>query len=156
MQEDVNHPPYYGGKIETIEIIRHYCCDMANVFKYLLRAGKKEISSERKDLRKALWYLKDYTFTYLDSLKDHEYISFEPTKEAIKNFKRFKDNQKYEVLMDKLKFQGLIITRGAGDKKICLEVIKELENILDNGCWVNGKLIEGIKTRQLRFNFKNK
>ena len=64
----VDHPEHYQGKngIETIEIIRHYVCDIANALKYLMRAGKKQemgmddAEKEMEDLKKALWYIKDY------------------------------------------------------------------------------------------------
>ena len=66
--EHVNHPKHYQGKngIETIEIIRHYVCDIANALKYLMRAGKKQemgmedAEKESEDLKKALWYIFDY------------------------------------------------------------------------------------------------
>lgn len=64
----VDHPEHYQGKngIETIEIIRHYVCDIANALKYLMRAGKKQemgmedAEKEIEDLKKALWYIEDY------------------------------------------------------------------------------------------------
>lgn len=67
MSNRVNHPEYYKKKngIETIEVIRHYVCDIANAQKYLMRAGEKPeqgMTAEEKeveDLRKALWYIQD-------------------------------------------------------------------------------------------------
>jgi len=67
MNNRVNHPEYYKKKngIETIEVIRHYVCDIANALKYLMRAGEKPeqgMTAEEKeveDLRKALWYIQD-------------------------------------------------------------------------------------------------
>ena len=64
----MEHPSYYQGEngIETIEIIRHYTCDIANALKYLMRAGKKsemgmeDAEKEIEDLKKALWYIEDY------------------------------------------------------------------------------------------------
>lgn len=64
----VNHPTYYQGEngIETIEIIRHYTCNIANALKYLMRAGKKQemgmdaAEKEIEDLKKALFYIEDY------------------------------------------------------------------------------------------------
>lgn len=66
--EHVNHPAHYQGEngIETIEIIRHYTCDIANALKYLMRAGKKhemgmdDTEKEIEDLKKALWYIEDF------------------------------------------------------------------------------------------------
>lgn len=68
MSDRVEHPSYYQGRngIETIEIIRHYTCDIANALKYLTRAGLKGESGmtqrekEMEDCRKAIWYLRDY------------------------------------------------------------------------------------------------
>lgn len=69
MTNRVEHPDYYQGEngIETIEIIRHYTCDIANALKYLMRAGKKQemgmedAEKEMEDLKKALWYIEDYS-----------------------------------------------------------------------------------------------
>lgn len=81
MKERVNHPTYYNthpsGR-ECIEIIRHYVCDIANVFKYLWRAGLKQeagISDKQKeieDCKKAIWYLNDYLH---DAIEGSEYRS---------------------------------------------------------------------------------
>jgi len=68
MTNRVEHPDYYQGKngIETIEVIRHYVCDIANALKYLMRAGKKQemgmddAEKEIEDLKKALWYIEDF------------------------------------------------------------------------------------------------
>ena len=68
MSNRVNHPEYYKKKngIETIEVIRHYVCDIANAVKYIMRAGVKPeqgMTAEEKeieDLHKAEWYIKDF------------------------------------------------------------------------------------------------
>jgi len=62
MSEMVNHPQHYGGKnnvYEVIKIIEALEMDfhLANTFKYIARAGKKETDKELQDLKKALWYL---------------------------------------------------------------------------------------------------
>lgn len=67
-EERVSHPSHYQGDngIETIDIIRHYTCDIANALKYLMRAGRKQedgmtaAEKEVEDLRKALFYIEDY------------------------------------------------------------------------------------------------
>lgn len=77
--EHVNHPAHYQGKngIETIEIIRHYTCDIANALKYLMRAGKKQemgmedAEKEIEDLKKALWYIEDYRVKIPQLLLSH-------------------------------------------------------------------------------------
>lgn len=54
----VNHPPHYtAGGIETIDFIEAKGLDyhLANVIKYVSRAGKKGDMLE--DLKKAQWYL---------------------------------------------------------------------------------------------------
>lgn len=59
----VNHPPHYKvGGIETIEFIEAKDLNfyLANVVKYVSRAGKKSASTELEDLRKAQWYLDRY------------------------------------------------------------------------------------------------
>lgn len=66
--EKVNHPKHYNSHssgIECIEIARHYCFSIGNVFKYIWRAGLKkelgteDIDKEIEDLEKASWYLND-------------------------------------------------------------------------------------------------
>ena len=75
----VNHPEHYQGEngIETIEIIRHYTCDIANALKYLMRAGRKsemgmeDAEKEIEDLKKALWYIEDYRVKIPQLLLSH-------------------------------------------------------------------------------------
>ena len=62
MQEQVNHPPHYGGKdnpYEAIKVIDAWNLDfcLGNVVKYISRAGKKDNNSKEQDLKKSLWYL---------------------------------------------------------------------------------------------------
>ena len=87
MKEQVNHPAHYNqhpAGIECIDIIRHYTCDIANALKYLWRAGlkpemgKDDAEKEIEDLKKALWYIEDYskhinkraTYTVAKAAKD--------------------------------------------------------------------------------------
>lgn len=69
--DNVNHPSHYTWLkekcgIEVIDITRHFCFDLGNALKYLLRAGHKtdadktEKEKEIEDLKKAVWYIKDY------------------------------------------------------------------------------------------------
>lgn len=64
VQEEVNHPPHYtDGKIEVIDFLedKNLPFHLANVVKYVCRAGKKgDTSRELVDLRKAQWYLNRY------------------------------------------------------------------------------------------------
>lgn len=61
--EYVNHPNHYQfgpeSAYEVIKIIEALEMDfhLGNTFKYIARAGKKEIDTEIQDLRKASWYL---------------------------------------------------------------------------------------------------
>lgn len=80
--EHVNHPTHYQGEngIETIEIIRHYTCDIANALKYLMRAGKKpemgmdDAEKEMEDLEKALWYVEDYVKNFGNTAWEVDHI----------------------------------------------------------------------------------
>lgn len=62
--DPINPSHYKTGGIETIDYIEaklgvdgafSYC--LGNVLKYVSRAGKKNIATEREDLEKAQWYL---------------------------------------------------------------------------------------------------
>ena len=69
----VNHPSHYTWLrdlcgIEVIDITRHMNFNLGNAIKYILRAGRKPITSEDKsdfytgmiqDLEKAAWYIND-------------------------------------------------------------------------------------------------
>ena len=65
MTDKINSPSHYtSGGIEAIDYIQAklgddgciaYC--LGNVIKYVSRAGKKDISAETEDLKKAQWYL---------------------------------------------------------------------------------------------------
>ncbi len=62
MENNVNHPPHYGGgdnPYETIKVIENWELDfcLGNAVKYISRAGKKDPTKERDDLLKAVWYL---------------------------------------------------------------------------------------------------
>ena len=57
-------PKYYGGKdnqYEVFKVLEAWELDqdfyLGNVIKYLARAGKKNISTKKEDLQKALVYL---------------------------------------------------------------------------------------------------
>ncbi len=79
MSNRINHPDYYQGEngIETIDIIRHYVCDIANALKCLMRAGRKpemgmdDAEKEKEDLKKALWYIEDYRVKIPQLLLSH-------------------------------------------------------------------------------------
>lgn len=62
LEEQVNHPVYYGGahnKYEAIKVIEALNMDfhLGNTFKYIARAGVKSKETEIEDLQKAAWYL---------------------------------------------------------------------------------------------------
>jgi hypothetical protein len=54
---DPKHYKSHPSGIECIEITRHFCFNLGNVFKYLWRFDKKGAPVE--DLKKASWYLFD-------------------------------------------------------------------------------------------------
>jgi len=63
MENKINHPDYYQGKFECIDVMRAMFGDFAvadfckcNAFKYRFRAGKKPGEEAEKDLAKAEWY----------------------------------------------------------------------------------------------------
>lgn len=59
--DDVNYPRQYlihPSGVECITITEHMNFCMGNVIKYCWRAGLKNSTTNIKDLKKALWYLK--------------------------------------------------------------------------------------------------
>lgn len=65
MSDEINHPAHYTfGKIEVISVIEDWQlpAHLANVLKYMARAGRKNPDTELQDLDKALWYLNRYRY----------------------------------------------------------------------------------------------
>lgn len=63
VQDPVNHPPHYTyGTIEVIDVLEDWQLPhhLANVVKYVARAGRKDRDAELQDLKKARWYLERY------------------------------------------------------------------------------------------------
>jgi len=62
--EEIDHPDHYGGRgnpYEAKKLIRVLGFGFfdGNALKYMIRAGKKPGQDKIKDLKKAVWYLKD-------------------------------------------------------------------------------------------------
>ena len=60
MTDNINHPKHYqtASGLEAIEVIEAFFANdfhLANVFKYLARADKK--NNRLEDMEKAAWYL---------------------------------------------------------------------------------------------------
>lgn len=58
-----DHPPYYQGSYECIDLmreiygdeaVRHFC--ICNAYKYRFRAGAKQTETAQDDIKKAEWY----------------------------------------------------------------------------------------------------
>lgn len=63
--DPVNHPQHYAdGKYEVIDFIestgKQRSFYLGNAVKYISRAGKKDPSKKKEDLKKAIWYLERY------------------------------------------------------------------------------------------------
>ena len=64
-EKKLTYPTYYGGHdnpYEAIKIIEQLNLNfhLGNVFKYIIRAGKKDSNKEIEDLNKAMWYLEKH------------------------------------------------------------------------------------------------
>ena len=64
-EKKLTYPTYYGGQdnpYEAIKIIEQLNLNfhLGNVFKYIIRAGKKDSNKEIEDLNKAMWYLEKH------------------------------------------------------------------------------------------------
>lgn len=63
LNDQVNHPPYYGGDdtYEVIKVLEAWGLTenalLFNCVKYIARAGKKNGAPYELDLKKAAWYL---------------------------------------------------------------------------------------------------
>lgn len=62
VDQNVQHPIYYGGADDPYEAIKvieawNLCFHLGNTVKYISRAGKKDGNSATQDLKKALFYL---------------------------------------------------------------------------------------------------
>ena len=57
--ERVDHPRHYNAHssgIETIELIEHLPCNLANAVKYIWRCGLKATETPLRDMKSAKWY----------------------------------------------------------------------------------------------------
>lgn len=57
--ERVDHPRHYNqhpSGIETIDLIEHLPCNLANAVKYIWRCGLKATETPLRDLKSARWY----------------------------------------------------------------------------------------------------
>ena len=62
MSDPVNHPKHYNSHpsgVEAIELCRLLPFSIGSAVKYLMRAGLKDPSKKKEDLKKAAWYLND-------------------------------------------------------------------------------------------------
>ena len=84
--ERVNHPSYYQGQNECIEVmkalfgaeaVKDFC--RCNSFKYRFRAGAKDMATYDEDIKKAEWYE-----NYLMMME-----GIAPVKEETEEIKRF-------------------------------------------------------------------
>ena len=123
MNNRVNHPSHYQGSngIETIKVIRHYTCDIANALKYLMRAGHKpergmtDEEKEVEDLEKALWYIDDYSIripqlpmSYFKSPKRMERIVAEVTGWSVDQIARGQKDNIMFVAVRRLLTVGIV------------------------------------------------
>jgi hypothetical protein len=87
-QEQVNHPPHYGGannQYEAIKVIEAWQLDfcLGNVVKYISRAGKKD--DMLQDLKKAKWYIDRKIYQIEPTKSESETISFDSLIEQLDN-----------------------------------------------------------------------
>jgi len=88
-EHGVNHPKHYNtdpSGVECIDIARHLSFDIGSAFKYIFRAGKKDLSgdildSAIKDLKKSVWYIADERANFLEWTGDH-YL-YDPLLKAV-------------------------------------------------------------------------
>ncbi len=61
--DDIEWPKHYNtGKFQPIDVIEDWKLDfrLANAVKYIARQGKKDPNRAKKDLQKAIWYIKRF------------------------------------------------------------------------------------------------
>lgn len=59
-RDEINYPSHYQDtSMEVADVCEAFNCDWhtGTAIKYLLRAGKKDASTEIADIKKALWYI---------------------------------------------------------------------------------------------------
>lgn len=75
LYDEVNKPNHYRSHesgIEAIEVTRYMQFDLGNCWKYCMRYQDK--GTPKKDLLKAVWYIKDFTKYFIDYKNDCTYI----------------------------------------------------------------------------------
>lgn len=67
LEQEVNEPKHYRSHesgIEAIEVTRYLEFSLGNCWKYLMRYRDK--GTPKKDVKKAIWYIKDFTKYFVD------------------------------------------------------------------------------------------
>lgn len=75
LEQEVNEPKHYRSHesgIEAIEITRWLQFDLGNCWKYCMRYRDK--GTPKKDIKKAVWYIKDFKKYFIDYNNDSTFI----------------------------------------------------------------------------------
>lgn len=104
IEQNVNHPAYYGGKdnpYETIKVIEAWGLDdnfdLGNTIKYISRAGKKDKACLLQDLMKAQFYLNH------EIEKLHKYDgNYEQMRADVRKARLLDDKKELEEELDDL------------------------------------------------------
>ena len=67
LEQEVNEPKHYRSHesgIEAIEVTRYLEFSLGNCWKYLMRYRDK--GTPKKDVKKSIWYIKDYCKFFVD------------------------------------------------------------------------------------------
>lgn len=118
----VNHPKHYNvhpSGVEAIEVIRHLPYDLGAAFKYVVRWREKD---GKKDLEKALWYLKD--------LSANPFVSY-PSNYAgpvILNVRKYRDTATEEA---EALFYDAMLGYMSGSGAAVGRMVQQVQNLLE-------------------------
>ena len=118
LEQEVNEPKHYRShesNIEAIEITRWLQFDLGNCWKYCMRYRDK--GTPKKDLMKALWYIKDFNKYFIDYNNDSTFIHKIPENILDKMFKVIDAEPKMEIKHMFEQILGLTVQKGSIDPK---------------------------------------
>lgn len=135
IEEEVNTPKHYRShesNIEAIEVTRYVNFNIGNCWKYLMRYRDKQ--TPKKDIMKAVWYIKDFTKHFIDYSNEciyHHNVNEEVINKMIK-VEEFEPNEIIKAMFSQLIMiitLNKVIDRKAFD--LCVYELEEFAKTLN-------------------------
>lgn len=132
LEQEVNEPIHYRSHesgIEAIEITRWLQFDLGNCWKYCMRYRDK--GTPKKDLKKAIWYIRDFNTYFIDYKHDSTFIH-SLSNEIVEKMCKVAEAEPREEIKAMFNLMIMIATLNQVlDEKIIDNTIYELEQFAE-------------------------